>query len=127
MLIETIKIGVTNLDILWAIAVSKHLGLEGDYNSIHPHVRFQQDHFISGAYYNSEERISSYAGFRFEPVDHVGIELGAVTGYPALGGVIPYARGTYDLGNARLFITPSGEVRGGETKIGIVIGMELIY
>ena len=127
MLIETIKIGVTNLDIFWAIAISQHLGFENNYNRIHPHVRLENDHFIAGAYYNSEEQISGYAGFRFEPMDNTGIELGLVNGYPALGGIIPYARGTYDLGNTRLFIAPGGEVRGGETKIGIVIGIELIY
>ena len=115
------------MDIFWAIALSSHLGLEGDYNSVHTHVRLENDHFIAGAYYNSEERISSYAGFRFEPIDNTGIELGFVNGYPALGGVLPYARGTYDLGNARLFITPGGEVRRGETTLGAVIGIEYIF
>lgn len=115
------------MDILWAIALSSHLGLEGDYNNIHPHIRLEENSFITGAYYNSEERVSMYAGFRFEPIDNAGIELGLVNGYPALGGVIPYARGTYDLGNARLFIAPGGEVRRGETTIGAVIGIEYIF
>ena len=44
------------------LAISMHLGLEGDYNSIHPHARCQQDALISGLYYNSEEKISAYVG-----------------------------------------------------------------
>jgi hypothetical protein len=110
---------------IWALALSSHLGFEGDYNQIHPHVRFIEDGVIAGAYYNSEERVSFYGGYRFEPVDNIGIELGAVSGYPALGGVVPYGRVTYDFNNnMKVFATPGGEVRHGETNIGAVIGIE---
>lgn len=113
------------MDFIWALATSLHLGLEGDYNSIHPHVRFIEDSAVAGAYYNSEERISFYGGYRFEPVDSFGIELGLVNGYPALGGVIPYARGTYDFNeNTRVFVAPGGEVRNDKLDIGAVIGIE---
>lgn len=116
------------MDIFWALALSSHLGLQGDYNNVHPHVRLEENSFITGAYYNSEERVSVYAGFRFEPIDNAGIELGFVNGYPALGGVIPYARGTYDFNeNTRVFVAPGGEVRHGETTIGAVIGIEYIF
>ena len=110
---------------IWALALSSHLGFEGDYNQIHPHVRFIEDGVIAGAYYNSEERISFYGGYRLEPVDSVGIEIGAVSGYPALGGVAPYGRVTYDVNdNVRLFATPGSESRHGETNRGTVIGIE---
>ena len=52
------------MDLIWALAVSTHLGLAGDYNEVHPHVRFIEDGAIAGAYYNSVERISFYTGYR---------------------------------------------------------------
>ena len=58
------------------LALSMHVGLEGNYNSIHPHARCQQDALISGVYYNSEDNISAYVG-----LEHNGFELGLVTGY----------------------------------------------
>lgn len=116
------------MDIFWALALSSHLGLQGDYNNVHPHVRLEENGFITGAYYNSEEHISFYGGYRFEPVNNVGVELGMVNGYPALGGVVPYGRVTYDFNdNMRVFVTPGGEVRNGETTIGAVIGIEYIF
>ena len=39
------------------LALSMHIGLEGKYNSIHPHARCQKDALISGVYYNSEELV----------------------------------------------------------------------
>ncbi len=91
------------MDLIWAIAVSSHLGMEGNYNSIHPHVRFVQNGAIAGAYYNSEERISFYGGYRLEPTEKTGIEFAIATGYEEFGAVAPYARGTYDMGKARFF------------------------
>ena len=40
------------------VAITLHLGLEGDYNNIHPHGRCNVDDWITGAYYNSEENVS---------------------------------------------------------------------
>lgn len=114
------------MDILLGIALSAHLGLEGDYNSIHPHVRVEHNQAIAGAYYNSEEKVSLYGGYRFEPIDSVGVELGLVNGYPAIGGVTPYIRGTYDSGNTRFFIAPGAEKRQGKTTVGAVIGIEFL-
>lgn len=112
----------------WALAValSQHLTI-GDYNSVHPHIRVQDDKFIAGAYLNSKSRISPYMGMRFEFEDH-GIELGAVGGYPGLNdiNVIPYVRYTYDLNdNSRAFIAPAGEVdQFNNFYLGAVIGFE---
>ena len=39
------------------LALSMHVGLEGNYNSIHPHARCQKDALISGVYYNSEDNV----------------------------------------------------------------------
>lgn len=113
----------------WALAValSQHLSL-GDYNSVHPHIRVQDDKFIAGAYLNSFNQVSPYMGLRFEFEDH-GIEIGAVGGYPdnAFYGLTPYARYTYDLNdNSRLFVAPVGETDQYDNfYLGSVIGIEV--
>ena len=111
------------MDLIWAIAISTHLGLNGDYNGIHPHVRLYEDGGIAGAYYNSMERISLYAGQRLEYGD-AGLEFALVTGYDEVAPISPYIRGTYDLGNVRAFASPTAEVWNGETNIGVVFGIE---
>jgi hypothetical protein len=98
-----------------ALAVSLHLGLQGDYNEVHPHIRYNEQNYITGAYYNSESNISFYAGKRWEYNDF-GLEAGAVTGYSA-GDVIPYGRATYK----NFFVAPAVE---GDNTIGTVIGYE---
>lgn len=115
------------MDFIWALALSSHLGMAGDYNEIHPHVRFIEDEYIAGAYTNSIDNISLYAGKRFEMGSNIGIELAAVTGYELEYPVAPYVRGTYDLGNVRIFTAPSGEQVNGETNIGLVFGIELLF
>jgi hypothetical protein len=114
------------MDILLGLALSQHLGFQQDYNAIHPHLGIRYNSFIAGAYYNSEEKISPYAGYRFEH-NGVGLELGAVGGYEKLGGTIPYVRFTYDINdNVMLFTSPSGERIDGEINYGIVAGVELL-
>mgnify|MGYP003625219278 FL=1 len=93
------------------LALSMHIGLEGDYNSIHPHARCQKDSLISGVYYNSEDKISAYVG-----IEKDGWELGLVTGY-TYNNVVPMIR--YKKNN--WFITPAIEKSG---KKGLVIGIE---
>ena len=92
-------------------ALSLHVGLEGDYNSYHPHARCEKDSLISGIYYNSEDRISSYIGLQYE-----GLELGLVTGY-TYNDIIPMIRYKKD----NWFIAPAYEKSGSK---GIVIGLE---
>lgn len=114
------------MDILLGLALSQHLNFQNDYNEIHPHIRLQQDLFIGGAYYNSVENVSPYAGIRLE-LENNGVELGIAGGYPAIGTVVPYARYTYDVNdNLRVFAAPAGERVDGEVNIGIVVGAELL-
>lgn len=89
--------------------------MQGDYNAIHPHIRLQEQSYITGLYYNSESNISFYAGKRWEYNDF-GLEAGAVTGYSA-GDVIPYGRATYK----NFFVAPALE---GDDTVGAVIGYE---
>ena len=93
------------------LAVSMHVGLEGNYNSFHPHARCQQDALISGVFYNSEERVSTYVGMQ-----HEGFEIGLVTGY-TYADIVPMIR--YKKNN--WFITPAIEKGGNK---GLVIGLE---
>ena len=93
------------------LAISMHIGLEGDYNSIHPHARCQQDALISGVYYNSEEKVSAYIG-----LEHNGWELGLVTGY-TYADVVPMIRYKKD----NWFIAPAIEKFG---RKGLVFGLE---
>jgi hypothetical protein len=115
------------MDFIWALAVSTHLGLAGDYNEVHPHVRFIEDGAIAGAYYNSVERISFYTGYRVEQ-GPFGAEFALVTGYPDIGPIAPYVRGTYDLNdNVRGFISPAGEYVGEGSTVGAVLGVEFRF
>ena len=112
------------MDILYGLALSLHLGLEGDYNSIHPHVRLTQDNYIAGAYYNSIDNLSVYAGKRWEYGDF-GLEATVVTGYDEFGIIIPMARATYDLSdNHTIFVAPAGETYNNVSSLGIVVGLE---
>ena len=93
------------------LAISMHIGLEGDYNAIHPHARCQQDALISGVYYNSEDNISAYIG-----LEHNGWELGLVTGY-TYADVVPMIRYKKD----NWFVAPAIEKSG---RKGLVFGLE---
>lgn len=107
-----------------SLGLSLHVGLEHFDNVIHPHVRYNNNNFIIGVYYNSVSSISAYGGYRFEPTENTGIEISAVTGYPALGVVTPMMRVTYDKNSFRLFAAPSAEKYDGDISIGAVFGAE---
>jgi hypothetical protein len=107
------------MDWTFAIAVTAHFGLSGDYNEVHPHVRVERGHVIAGAYLNSLERVSAYAGLRGDAGPWF-IELGAVTGYE---NVLPFARAGYDWERVTLFVSPAYEVVP-ELKAGAVLGLE---
>jgi hypothetical protein len=98
-----------------SLALSIHHGFEGDYNGIHPHLRYNNENYIAGIYYNSERNISPYLGKRFEYNDF-GVELGAVGNYSD-ADIAPYARGTYKY----FFVAPGVE----GDKVGIVFGLDI--
>ena len=103
------------MEILTSIALSLHLGFEGDYNAIHPHIRLQEQQYIAGLYYNSESNISPYVGYRLEYNDF-GLEYGAVGNY-SHADIAPYVRGTYK----NFFVAPGIE----NDKVGIVFGIDI--
>ena len=97
------------------VALSMHVGLENEYNSVHPHARCTIDNTIAGVYYNSEYNISSYIGKYFESKNTI-IEYGIVTGYSG-SNIAPMLRIKKD----NFFIAPAYEVTG---NFGVVIGLE---
>ena len=101
------------------VALSLPIGLEGDYNNIHPHGRCNIDNWIAGTYYNSEENISVYAGKIIPNVDrNWDLEIGLVTGYSGMD-VAPMIRYIND----GWFVSPTYESSFGG-NIGIVFGYE---
>ena len=101
------------------VAITLHLGLEGDYNNIHPHGRCTIDNWISGAYYNSEENVSLYVGKKIPNVDYIrDLEIGLVTGYSG-AKVAPMIRYIND----GWFVAPSYETTHGG-NIGVTLGYE---
>ena len=102
------------------LALSLHMGLEGDYNNIHPHVRCDiNNNIIAGAYYNSEENISFYAGKKI-PMHNVELEVGLVTGYSG-ADIAPMLR----VKKGNWFISPAYEIMG--NNVGIVFGYEFKF
>jgi len=97
-----------------ALGISLHLGLLQDYNVIHPHIRYIEQGYMAGAYYNSVENISAYAGYRWEFGDF-GLEAAVVTGYPE-GDIVPFGRATYK----EFFVAPALE----DGTVGAVVGYE---
>jgi hypothetical protein len=101
-----------------SLGLSTHIGFDEKYNSFHPHIRYTNEKIITGAYYNSLENLSVYAGYRQEK-DNFGFEAAIVTGYNN-GSLTPYIRGTYDIGKMRMFVAPGIESK----DIGVVLGIE---
>jgi hypothetical protein len=97
------------------LAVSMHVGLENNYNMIHPHIRCQQNETIGGVYYNSRERASLYVGREYI-LQHFNVELGLVSGYEKYP-VVPLFRLKKDI----FFIAPAYELDG---RFGAVLGIE---
>ena len=98
------------------LALSHHF-LEGDWNEVHPCVRYQNEGFIAGAYYNSESNVSAFVGWDFG-----NLEVGLVTGYSG-GPVVPMVRGTYDLNeNLTAFVSPAYNTD--TQSVGVVLGLE---
>lgn len=108
------------MNLLYGLALSAHMGFEGEYNSIHPHVRLEQDQYAIGLYQNSENNVSSYLSYSFEKNDYY-LELGIVTGYLK---PVPLIRAGVGLDDLNLFIAPGFESRNDGLKL--VFGVEYL-
>ena len=106
------------MDFILGIMISAHLGLQGDYNSIHPMIGLEYNNYFAGAYYNSEEKISGVFGKKIEFNNDFDIEIGIVTGYNS-EPILPLAKFNYK----NFFVTPGYEEYNG-SRVGIIIGTE---
>ena len=107
--------------------MTAHLGLFGEYNTIHPHVRAEFDNtMVAGMFYNSEENISVYLAKNFENDQGFFVDLGVVSGYDvAKTPVVPFVRaGKKITKNYTVFVAPVIEDYDGKTITGAVIGLE---
>ena len=96
------------------LVVSAHLGLDGDYNSVHPHVRCTTNNLITGAYYNSERNMSYYVAKTISK-----FEIGLVSGYSSYN-VLPMIRYI----NNGWFVAPSYEK---SNNLGLTVGYEIKF
>ena len=62
------------------LSFTMHLGVNDDYNNIHPHLRCEKDSLIVGTYYNSEKNISYYFGKNYNFNDWE-LDMALVSGY----------------------------------------------
>lgn len=109
-------------NLILSLIFTQHIGFSGEYNEIHPHVRYQNEAFIAGAYLNSEKRVSLYAGGIIERGSLFG-ELGLVSGYTSYS-VLPFVRVGINNGNSSIFVSPAYEY---PNTIGVVIGIEVKF
>lgn len=115
------------MDILLGIALSTHLGLEGNYNEVHPQIRLEQDYAVAGAYYNSESNISMYIGAKYD-IDDFFVEGGFVTGYSSADIAQPYARAGYSFNDTtNVFVAPAIEMYNDKNNTGLVVGVEIFF
>ena len=105
-------------NLIFSIAISTHLGMNDDFNNIHPHVQYRsENNYIAGVFYNSDSRGSIYVGKRYEYEGFV-IEAGLVHGYKRMD-VAPMIKVNYN----GWYVAPGAT----ETDIGIVTGYELRF
>ena len=108
------------MDLTAGVAISLHLFLQGDYNPIHPYIRLESHSVATGAYLNSERKLSLYLTHTFDLGKDYEFEIGAVTGYDHFGPVVPMVRIKKD----NFFLSPVMEKWDGENNIGLVVGYQ---
>lgn len=96
--------------------------MPGEWNEVHPCIRYQRDSFIAGAFLNSESRVSAYAGFELKD-GPIFAEIGVVTGYSG-ADVLPFLRAGIEIDDTkRLFVAPAYD----KGQVGAVVGVEFKF
>ena len=114
------------MDIILALALTTHVNLSKDFNEFHPHIRFQHNSFIAGAFHNSLEDPSYYVGLTSNITKNLSVEYGATTGYNDISDVVPFGRLVYEFTDySRVFVSPAVEKR--RSNNGLVFGVELFF
>jgi len=105
------------------LGFSQHL-IDGDFNEIHPGLRYEQNHVVAALYYNSLDNVTFALGFvgRTEIAGQTVFgEIGLATGYDY--PVIPFGRVGIEFEHVRYFIAPAVT----KTDAGIVVGVEMRF
>ena len=113
-----------------SLALTTHLGFEGNPEAIHPHLQYVKDDKIAGLFVNSENSVSAYYGFK-KKYGKNSVDFSLVTGYDA-EPLLPYIRVSRKVHpNASVFVSPAVELYDTGTEvernIGIVIGLEFTH
>ena len=100
--------------LLVGLALSLHIGLENNYNQVHPYVMCEKNQIITGAYYNSLDKVSLVLAKEFNLSDELTLDLGIVSGY--VYDVAPMIRLRYK----NIFLMPALE----DDRTGLVLGYQ---
>ncbi len=102
------------------LSFTMHLGVQGDYNNIHPHLKCEKNSFIIGTYYNSENEFSYYIGKQYK-IDEWEIDTALVTGYDnPIQPMIRFKKNNF-------YIAPMYEKYYNDINYGIIIGYEIKF
>jgi hypothetical protein len=105
--------------LICGIALSAHLLMNGNYNAIHPYCNYETPKsYIAGAYYNSVDRMSLFAGYKWRLNSDISMDIVAVTGYYEYD-IVPSVRLNYK----NVFVMPAVE----EDTVGIVVGLDFKF
>lgn len=111
------------IEILLALSIHS---TSTDFNQVHPHIRLNYDNWVTGVFYNSEDRLGIYAGREFES-NKWFLDAGLVYGYKMIDfPVVPMVRGGYKIkDNVKLFAAPYYD--GFVEKPGVLGGIEFRF
>ena len=107
--------------ITFSVAVTMHLGIDLNYNKIHPHLRYTSGDTVAGVYYNSVRQTSAYVGKVYTIDKDTTVEVVLATGY--MYPVVPNVKLTH--GN--FFIAPLIDTVKGKVQTGVIIGTEFKF
>ena len=96
------------------LALSMHIGLENNYNQVHPYLMCEKNQVITGIYHNSLDKTSVVLAKEFDLHDDLQLDVGIVTGY--VYDVVSMVRLKYK----NLFLMPALE----EDRTGVVLGYQ---
>ena len=96
------------------LALSLHVGLQNDYNQVHPYVMCEKNQVITGLYCNSLDKVSVVLAKEYDLTDDLKLDVGIVSGY--VYDIVPMVRLKYK----NLFLMPALE----DNRTGLVFGYQ---
>lgn len=94
------------MEFLLSVALSMHLGTEGNFNEVHPHFRVKNNHIISGLYINSDNNPAAYFGVNLEK-NKFYVDLGGTLAPGEKTPIKPWLRAGYKFNNhINIFTAP---------------------